>query len=42
MVYEQALGCAPRSSAMAVLFPFWEYRPGLTALSLLAIPLLVP
>ena len=26
---------------MAVLFPFWEYRPGLTALSLLAVPVLV-
>ena len=27
--------------AIAVLFPFWEYRPGLTALSLLAVPVLV-
>ena len=41
MVYEQALGVCAALLSMAVLFPFWEYRPGLTALSLLAIPVLV-
>jgi uncharacterized membrane protein YbhN (UPF0104 family) len=41
MVYEQALGACAALLSMAVLFPFWEYRPGLTALSLLAIPVLV-
>jgi hypothetical protein len=41
MVYEQALGVCSALLAIAVLFPFWEYRPGLTALSLLAIPVLV-
>lgn len=41
MVYEQALGVCAALLAMAVLFPFWEYRPGLTAVSLLAIPVLV-
>ena len=38
MVYEQAIGVCSALLAIAVLFPFWEYRPGLTALSLLAIP----
>ncbi len=41
MVYEQALGLCGALLAMAVLFPFWEYKPGLTALSLLAMPVLV-
>ena len=41
MVYEQALGACSALLAVAILFPFWEYRPGITALSLLAIPVLV-
>jgi glycosyltransferase 2 family protein len=41
MVYEQALGLCGALLAVAVLFPFWEYRPGVTALSLLAVPVLV-
>jgi uncharacterized membrane protein YbhN (UPF0104 family) len=41
MVYEQALGVCGALMAVAVLFPFWEYRPGVTALSLAAIPVLV-
>lgn len=41
MVYEQALGVCSALLTVAILFPFWEYRPGVTALSLLAIPLLV-
>jgi hypothetical protein len=41
MVYEQALGVGGALLAVAVLFPFWEYRPGVTALSLIAIPVLV-
>ena len=41
MVYEQALGVCGALLAVAVLFPFWEYHPGATALSLLAIPVLV-
>jgi glycosyltransferase 2 family protein len=41
MVYEQALGIGGALLAVAVLFPFWEYRPGVTALSLIAIPVLV-
>lgn len=41
MVYEQALGVGGALLAVAVLFPFWEYRPGVTALSLLAIPVIV-
>ncbi len=41
MVYEQALGLGSALLAVAILFPFWEYRPGLTALSLVAIPFLV-
>jgi glycosyltransferase 2 family protein len=41
MVYEQALGACSALLAVAVLFPFWEYRPGVTALSLLALPVLV-
>jgi uncharacterized membrane protein YbhN (UPF0104 family) len=41
MVYEQALGVCGALLAVAVLFPFWEYRPGVTALSLLAAPVLV-
>jgi glycosyltransferase 2 family protein len=41
MVYEQALGVCSALLTVAVLFPFWEYRPGATALSLIAIPVLV-
>jgi glycosyltransferase 2 family protein len=41
MVYEQAIGVCSALLAIAVLFPFWEYRPGLTALTLLAVPVLV-
>ncbi len=41
MVYEQALGVCSALLAVALLFPFWEYRPGLTALSLIAIPVLI-
>jgi hypothetical protein len=41
MVYEQALGVGGALLAVAVLFPFWEYRPGVTAMSLIAIPVLV-
>ena len=41
MVYEQALGVCGALLAVAVLFPFWQYRPGVTALSLVAIPVLV-
>jgi uncharacterized membrane protein YbhN (UPF0104 family) len=41
MVYEQALGICGALLAVAVLFPFWEYRPGVTALSLIAIPVLI-
>jgi hypothetical protein len=41
MVYEQALGVGGALLAVAVLFPFWEYHPGVTALSLIAIPVLV-
>jgi uncharacterized membrane protein YbhN (UPF0104 family) len=41
MVYEQALGMCAALLTMAVLFPFWEYERRLTALSLLAVPVLV-
>jgi len=41
MVYEQALGMCSALLTVAILFPFWEYRPGITALSLLAIPVLI-
>jgi len=41
MVYEQALGVCSALVTMAILFPFWEYRPGVTALSLSAIPVLM-
>ena len=41
MVYEQALGVCSALVTMAILFPFWEYRRGITALSLLATPVLV-
>jgi len=41
MVYEQALGVCSALLTVALLFPFWEYRPGATALSLLAAPVLV-
>jgi glycosyltransferase 2 family protein len=41
MVYEQALGVCSALVAVAVLFPFWEYDRGVTALSLIAIPLFI-
>jgi glycosyltransferase 2 family protein len=41
MVYEQALGVCSALVTLAVFFPFWEYRPGITALGLLAIPAIV-
>jgi len=41
MVYEQAIGLCSALITVAVLFPFWEYRPGTTALSLIAIPVFV-
>jgi uncharacterized membrane protein YbhN (UPF0104 family) len=41
MVYEQALGFCAALATLGLLFPFWEYRPGLTGLSLLGIPLLL-
>lgn len=41
MVYEQALGVCSALVMLALCFPFWEYRPGLTALALLALPVLV-
>lgn len=41
MVYEQALGVCSALLTVALLFPFWEYRAGATALSLLAVPVLV-
>ena len=41
MVYEQALGLCSALVAVAVLFPFWEYKRGVTALSLIAIPLFI-
>jgi uncharacterized membrane protein YbhN (UPF0104 family) len=41
MVYEQALGVCGALVTMAILFPFWEYHPGATALSLIAIPGLI-
>ena len=36
-----AAACCSALVAVALLFPFWEYHRGLTALSLLAIPVLV-
>lgn len=41
MVYEQALGVCGALAVVAVLFPFWEYRPGFTALSLIALPVII-
>ena len=41
MVYEQALGVCSALLTVALFFPFWEYHPGLTALSLVLIPALV-
>ena len=41
MVYEQALGVCSALVAMALLFPFWEYHRGATALSLIAVPVLI-
>lgn len=41
MVYEQALGVASALLTVAALLPFWRYHRGLTALALLAVPLLL-
>jgi len=41
MVYEQALTFCAALVTLGLLFPFWEYRPGLTALSLFGIPVLL-
>ena len=41
MVYEQVLGVCSALVALAVLFPFWEYRPSATAFALLALPVLI-
>jgi uncharacterized membrane protein YbhN (UPF0104 family) len=41
MVYEQALAFCAALVTLGILFPFWEYRPGLTALSLMGIPVLL-
>ncbi len=41
MVYEQALGVCSALVTVGVLFPFWEYDPGLTALALLGVPVIV-
>jgi uncharacterized membrane protein YbhN (UPF0104 family) len=41
MVYEQALGVCSALVTVGLLFPFWEYHPGATALSLIAIPVIV-
>jgi uncharacterized membrane protein YbhN (UPF0104 family) len=41
MVYEQALAFCAALVTLGLLFPFWEYRPGLMALSLLGIPVLL-
>lgn len=41
MVYEQALGVCSALVTVGILFPFWEYDAGLTALALLGIPVIV-
>ena len=41
MIYEQALGICSALVTLAVFFPFWEYRPEMMALGLLALPVLV-
>ena len=41
MFYEQVLGVCSALVALAVLFPFWEYRPSAMAFALLALPLLI-
>lgn len=41
MVYEQALQFCAALVTLGVLFPFWEYHPGLAAASLLGIPVLL-
>lgn len=41
MVYEQALQVCSALVACALLFPFWEWQRGLTALSLLIVPAIV-
>lgn len=41
MVYEQALGICSALVTVAVLFPFWRYERGATALGLVAVPVLV-
>ena len=41
MVYEQALQVCSALVAAALLFPFWEWHRGITAISLLGVPLIV-
>jgi uncharacterized membrane protein YbhN (UPF0104 family) len=41
MVYEQALQVCSALVAAALLFPFWQWHRGLTAVSLIVIPLIV-
>jgi uncharacterized membrane protein YbhN (UPF0104 family) len=41
MVYEQALGVCSALVTVGLLFPFWEYHPGATALSLIGIPVII-
>ena len=41
MVYEQALQVCSALVAAALLFPFWQWHRGLTALSLVAVPIIV-
>jgi len=41
MVYEQALAFCAALVTLGLLFPFWEYQRGLTALSLVGIPVLL-
>jgi hypothetical protein len=41
MVYEQALGVCSAVVTLAVLFPFWDYRPGFVVLAFLLVPVAV-
>ena len=41
MVYEQALQFCAALVTLGVLFPFWDYHPGLAAISLLGVPVLL-
>ncbi len=41
MVYEQALQVCSALVAAALLFPFWQWHRGITALGLLAVPVIV-